>query len=173
MALTLLTIGTPSTQTQQTRSTLQLVTYLYINPGKNADFEEINRARNTRMAKTDVTFRTRISIIEGHPAVYRSAILGLTNMAALDTRRSQLDTMLPDRGTTLGIIDHIDSEIGRSRPDLGCHRFHSDHSKQRLQHWHRRSGKRSKRHLHRRDPLTETPVRQRREDLAWAPAESS
>ena len=104
---------------QQAQSTLQLVTYVHVVPGKNVEFEAVHQERNARMAAADVSFRNRISVLEGQPSIYRSVTPGLANMAALDARRAELDAMGagdPDR--ILGVIDHIESEVRRTRPDL-------------------------------------------------------
>ena len=120
LAVTLLTVGASIACAQPAESTLQLVTELHISPASAAAFEELSKARQARMAEGNVTFATRVSVSEGLPLVYRSTSYDLENMAALDMRQAQLDAMPPsaDPGAARGVIDHIESSIRRTRPDL-------------------------------------------------------
>ena len=103
-------------------SQLQLEQEIHINSDKVAEFEAANANRNASMTRGNVTFATRVSVSEGLPFVYRSLTVGLENMAALDTRQAQLDARgAPDpanRARTREAIDHIESSIRRTRPDL-------------------------------------------------------
>ena len=108
----------PVAMAQQAESQFQFVNEVHIVPGKTAEFEELIAARNARMGRANVTFGTRVSAGEGVPNVYRSVTLGLENLAALDTRQAQLDAMPPPAGGARGVIDHIESSIRRTRPDL-------------------------------------------------------
>ena len=120
LAATLVAGGASIACAQPAESTFQLVTELHIVPGQEVEFETINKARNARLAEGNVTFPSRLSVAEGLPVVYRSTSFGLENMAALDTRQAQLDAMPPpaNPGAARGIIDHIESSIRRTRPDL-------------------------------------------------------
>ena len=71
------------------------------------------------MGRGNVSFGMRANVAEGLPVVYRFTTFGLENMAALDTRQSQIQAMPSgEPGAALGIIDHIESSIRRTRPDL-------------------------------------------------------
>ena len=119
VALALAT-GWSSSALAQPESTFQLVAEIHIVPGQEAEFEALNKARNMRLADGNVSFPTRISVAEGLPLVYRSSSYGLENLAALDTRQAQIDAMPPAStpGAARGVIDHIESSIRRTRPDL-------------------------------------------------------
>lgn len=119
LAVTLVTAGASLALAQPEESTLQFVNDLHIVPGKQADFESIQLARNARKAQGGVTFNTLVSVADGLPALYRAFSPGLENMAAVDTMNAQLDAMpAGEPGAARGVIDHIESSIRRTRPDL-------------------------------------------------------
>ena len=57
LAATLVAGGASIACAQPAESTFQLVTELHIVPGQEVEFETINKARNTRLAEGNVTFR--------------------------------------------------------------------------------------------------------------------
>ena len=117
-------LGTSSAEAQTTESRLQQVTYMHISPGQTSTFEQRYQARNRRMADGNVTFRTNVSVLEGQPTVYRAVTPNLDNMGSLDARRAQMAAVAPAIDGNVrtneirGIIDHFESEMRVTRPDL-------------------------------------------------------
>ena len=101
-------------------SRYQLVTELHINPGKIAEFEAAVDARRARMTQANVTFTELVAASDDFG--YTFLTVNLPNMAALDTRRAQFDAMPPgtpsDQERAREAIDHIDTSIRITRPDL-------------------------------------------------------
>ncbi len=101
-------------------STYQLVTELHINPGKTAQFEAAVKARRERMTNANVTFTELVARNENF--MYTFLTTGLENLAALDTRREQFDALpsgtSADQANAREAIDHIDTSIRITRPDL-------------------------------------------------------
>ena len=119
LTLTLAFVTASAAFAQPAESTLLAVLDVHIAPGKNADYEQLQKARNARMADGNVTFGTRVSVAQGLPVVYRNTAFGLENMAAFDALRAQLQGMPSgEPGAARGIIHHIESSIRRTRPDL-------------------------------------------------------
>ena len=119
--LVMLVASAPEVLSQQAESSLVYCTDIHVRPARRVDFETQREDFLARMAAAKVTFSANSAVSDR--GVYRTCTLGLANMAAMDTRRAEMQRIA--RGSEANTAMFRESSVGfessmwRSMPELG------------------------------------------------------
>jgi hypothetical protein len=109
----------PQSVDGQQESVLQHVAEVHVKPGQEQLFEAAHAARNERLAAAGVTFLFRSAVTEALVYRFVTPVGDYEGLARRGEEMSEVAARAPGQPNGNEAIDHVDSYLRWTRPDLG------------------------------------------------------